>query len=206
MSRPRADDQDPVYRRPMENPWPCWCGRPGSERSEAQPGSLGALAVEPAPTPRRWRRSPEPRWALQVPVGLNGVSIVADLEVPADRGRRHRGQQGRHALFTCIYGRDYTADVVADVRRRRRGRSVSPLRRAVEAARGIEVGQVFKLGTKYSEALGATFLDETGTERPLIMGCYGIGISRTMAAMIEQHHDERGISWPVSIAPYPCRS
>src|SRR5690606_28313400 len=69
-------------------------------------------------------------------------------------------------------------------------------------ARGIEVGQVFKLGTKYSQALGATFLDEHGVERPSVMGCCGIGVTRTMAAIIEQHHDEDGIMWPAGIAPY----
>ena len=75
-------------------------------------------------------------------------------------------------------------------------------RGVLQGARGIEVGQVFKLGTKYSEPLGATFTDEDGVERPLIMGCYGIGISRTMAAIIEQCHDDDGICWPISVAPY----
>ncbi len=72
----------------------------------------------------------------------------------------------------------------------------------VQIDRGIEVGQVFKLGTKYSESLNATYLDENGKAQPFVMGCYGIGVSRTMAAAIEQNHDEHGIIWPVSIAPY----
>jgi prolyl-tRNA synthetase len=72
----------------------------------------------------------------------------------------------------------------------------------IEIARGIEVGHIFKLGTKYSEAMGANFLDEKGENKPLVMGCYGIGVSRTMAAAIEQNHDENGIVWPLSIAPY----
>ncbi|MGN0075750.1 MAG: proline--tRNA ligase [Parafannyhessea sp.] len=72
----------------------------------------------------------------------------------------------------------------------------------LKAARGIEVSQVFQLGTKYSAAMGATFMDEDGVEKPLIMGCYGIGISRTLQAIVEQHHDEHGIIWPVSVAPY----
>src|SRR5690606_15709643 len=70
------------------------------------------------------------------------------------------------------------------------------------SARGTEVGQVFKLGTKYSKALKANFLDENGKEQPIVMGCYGIGVSRTMAAIIEQHHDEDGICWPISVAPF----
>ena len=72
----------------------------------------------------------------------------------------------------------------------------------VRFARGIEVGQVFKLGTRYSEAMGATFLNEEGRAEPLIMGCYGIGVSRTLSAVIEQHHDDRGIVWPKSVAPF----
>ena len=72
----------------------------------------------------------------------------------------------------------------------------------IKTARGIEVGQVFKLGTKYSEALKATFLDENGKENILQMGCYGIGVSRTISAAVEQNFDENGIIWPKAIAPY----
>ena len=72
----------------------------------------------------------------------------------------------------------------------------------MKTARGIEVGQVFKLGTKYSESLGAKYNDEFGKERLMVMGCYGIGISRTMAAVVEQNNDSEGIIWPLSIAPY----
>ena len=75
-------------------------------------------------------------------------------------------------------------------------------RQVLDRARGIEVGQVFKLGTKYSEALGATYVDENGKENLIVMGCYGIGVSRTMAAAVEQNNDENGIIWPLSIAPY----
>jgi prolyl-tRNA synthetase len=70
------------------------------------------------------------------------------------------------------------------------------------ASRGIEVGQIFKLGTKYSAKLAAVYLDETGVERPFVMGCYGIGVTRTVAAAIEQHHDDDGVAWPISIAPF----
>jgi prolyl-tRNA synthetase len=69
-------------------------------------------------------------------------------------------------------------------------------------AKGIEVGHIFKLGTKYSESMGATFLDENGKDKPMIMGCYGIGVARTAAAAIEQNNDDKGIIWPVSIAPF----
>src|SRR5690606_20086212 len=94
------------------------------------------------------------------------------------------------------------ADLVADIRTVRPGDACVRCGQPLASARGIEVGQVFKLGTKYSAALGATYLDENGQSKPIVMGCYGIGISRTMAAIIEQHHDEKGIRWPVSVAPY----
>ncbi len=68
-------------------------------------------------------------------------------------------------------------------------------------ARGIEISQVFQLGTRYSETMGATYADENGDEHPFIMGCYGVGVSRSLAAVIEQHNDENGIVWPVSVAP-----
>ena len=71
----------------------------------------------------------------------------------------------------------------------------------LKSARGIEAGQIFKLGTKYSEAMGATFMDENGKEKPFIMGCYGVGVSRTLAAAVEQCHDDAGIVWPLAIAP-----
>ena len=71
-----------------------------------------------------------------------------------------------------------------------------------EAERGIEVGQIFKLKTKYSEAMGCTYLNDKGVEVPMVMGCYGIGVTRTMASIIEQNHDENGICWPLNVAPY----
>ena len=75
----------------------------------------------------------------------------------------------------------------------------------LEICRGIEVGHIFQLRTKYSEAMSATFLDESGQTRPMEMGCYGIGVSRIVAAAIEQNHDDRGIVWPQPIAPFPDR-
>ena len=98
--------------------------------------------------------------------------------------------------------RDFTGVLTADIRLMTAGDPCPHCGAPVEITRGIEAGQVFKLGTKYSEALGATFLDENGKEKALFMGCYGIGVGRTMAAAIEQHNDEHGIIWPRAIAPY----
>lgn len=98
--------------------------------------------------------------------------------------------------------RDFGDVIVADIRLIAEGDPCPHCGAPVKMTHGIEVGQVFKLGIKYSKALGATFLDENGKEKPLIMGCYGIGVSRTMAAAIEQFHDDNGIIWPASIAPF----
>ena len=98
--------------------------------------------------------------------------------------------------------RDFSPTIVADIRLIHQNDPCPHCSLPVKTARGIEVGQVFKLHTKYSKALKATYLDNNGREAPMVMGCYGIGVSRTMAATIEQHNDEYGIVWPAAIAPY----
>lgn len=100
------------------------------------------------------------------------------------------------------WGRDLPEPVVADIRNVRPGDPSPDGKGTIEICRGIEVGHVFQLGTKYSDAMGATFLDETGKPRPMVMGCYGIGITRILGAAIEQNFDERGIIWPEAIAPF----
>ncbi|MDN0055365.1 proline--tRNA ligase [Collinsella ihumii] len=98
--------------------------------------------------------------------------------------------------------RDFTVDEWADLITVHAGDPCPHCGKPLAGARGIEVSQVFQLGTKYSEAMGATFADENGEEKPFLMGCYGVGISRTLAAVVEQHNDENGIIWPTSIAPF----
>ena len=103
-------------------------------------------------------------------------------------------------------GRDFNPAIITDIRMIQENDPCPRCAQPVKTARGIEAGQVFKLFTKYSKSLSATFLDENGREQDLVMGCYGIGVSRTMAASIEQNHDEHGIIWPTAIAPYlRCR-
>lgn len=99
------------------------------------------------------------------------------------------------------YGRDFTGKI-GDFRNVTEGDKCPKCQGTLTIARGVEVGHIFKLGTKYSASMGATFIDENGEDKPLEMGCYGIGINRTMAAIIEQHHDENGITWPLAVAPY----
>ncbi|NLJ80653.1 MAG: proline--tRNA ligase [Firmicutes bacterium] len=135
------------------------------------------------------------------PVGLT-IPLYADYDA-ADLFNAVTGanEAGYH-LLNVNMGRDYNVASFADLREINPGDPCPRCDGFLKGARGIEVGQVFKLGTKYSEALGATFLREDGEETPLVMGCYGIGVSRTVAAVIEQNHDQDGIIWPLSIAPY----
>jgi prolyl-tRNA synthetase len=103
----------------------------------------------------------------------------------------------------CNYGRDFTGDIVTDIAMAREGDACpNDCEGHLVAHRGVEVGHIFKLGTKYSEAMGATFIDEDGKEKPALMGCYGIGIGRLLAATIEANHDDKGMILPRAIAPY----
>lgn len=136
------------------------------------------------------------------PVGLGSIPIYADLEIPYLVNAVAGANCNDYHCLNVNPGRDFTPVKVADLRQAEAGEPCPQCGSALDQARGIEVGQIFKLGTKYSRALGATYVDEKGEEKAIVMGCYGIGISRTMAAAVEQHHDEHGIIWPISIAPY----
>ena len=136
------------------------------------------------------------------PVSLTGVeSVIADHAVAGLRGAVCGANVKDAHLQHVDAGRDFQA-TYADVRMAEQGDQCPRCEGHLRAHRGIEVGHVFFLGTKYSEAMRCTVLDETGRERPIVMGCYGIGVSRVLAAAVEQNHDENGIVWPVSLAPY----
>jgi len=135
------------------------------------------------------------------PVGLN-ISVIAD------RSAAHLGDfvcgansDGKH-LKGVNWGRDCAEPVVADLRNLVAGDPCPDGKGTARIARGIEVGHIFQLGDKYSRAMNATVLDENGKETPMMMGCYGIGVSRVVAAAIEQNHDDQGISWPDALAPF----
>ncbi|MCI5725100.1 proline--tRNA ligase [Fusobacterium sp.] len=130
------------------------------------------------------------------------IKIVADLSVIELSNHVTGAHQKDYHFVNVNYGRDYKADIIKDIRTVKVGETCPKSDGKLHSARGIECGHVFKLGTKYSEALKATYLDKDGKTQTMIMGCYGIGVSRTMAAAIEQNYDENGIIWPVAIAPY----
>lgn len=136
------------------------------------------------------------------PVGLSGVKIYADLAVEQMVNLVCGANEEAYHYINVNPGRDFQVTGYYDLRMLEEGEPCPKCGQICQSARGIEVGQVFKLGTKYSEAMGATYLDENGKEQVIHMGCYGIGVSRTMAAAVEQHSDENGIIWPKNIAPY----
>jgi prolyl-tRNA synthetase len=135
------------------------------------------------------------------PVGL-ALPLVADLEVMAMANFTTGANEKNFHLRNVNIGRDFTADKSADLRMVTADDRCPLCGGALALTRGIEVGHIFKLGTVYSEALKATFLDDQGREVPFIMGCYGIGVSRAVAAAIEQNHDKDGIIFPMPIAPF----
>lgn len=136
------------------------------------------------------------------PCGLHDCKIVVDSELPGLKNLCAGACKEDHHLINVNYGRDYKGDIVTDLKVLKEGDPCPVCGAPVKHARGIEVGQVFKLGTKYSDAMGAMYVDEHQKEQPIVMGCYGIGVTRTLAAIVEQHHDENGIIWPMSVAPY----
>lgn len=136
------------------------------------------------------------------PVGLHDCTIVVDRELVGLKNLCAGANKADHHMLNVNYGRDYTGDIVQDIKELKEGDPCPVCGAPVKHTRGIEVGQIFKLGTKYSKAMGAVYKDENQQEQLIVMGCYGIGVTRTLAAIVEQHHDEDGIIWPVSVAPY----
>lgn len=128
--------------------------------------------------------------------------IVADPFVGESRPWLTGANETDYHVTNSVLGRDFHVDVWADLVQVVAGDQCPQCGSPLSIDRGIEVGQVFQLGTKYSEALDATYVDEDAAKHPMVMGCYGIGISRVVAAIVEEHHDDRGIAWPAALAPY----
>jgi len=135
------------------------------------------------------------------PIGIKADYLFVDNEITFMYNFIVGANETGYHFSNINYGRDFEG-TVGDFRNAVEGEKCPKCGKELTIARGIEVGHIFKLGTKYSESMGAYFVDENGENKPLIMGCYGIGINRTMSAIIEQHHDENGIVWPMSVAPY----
>ncbi|MFB0559126.1 MAG: proline--tRNA ligase, partial [Dehalococcoidales bacterium] len=136
------------------------------------------------------------------PIGIKGIKIIADDSITSGTNFVAGANKPETHLRNVNYPRDFKADLVVDIAQARAGEECPKCGSKLLSTRGIEVGHIFKLGTFLSQKLGALFLDQSGVSRPIIMGCYGIGLDRMLAAAIEQNHDAQGIIWPMSIAPY----
>ncbi len=136
------------------------------------------------------------------PIGVRNALVVVDDLIPNSPNLVSGANEEGYHFLNVTYGRDYTAQVVTDIAAAREGDACPACGQPLKAVRGVEVGNIFKLGTRYSDALGCTFLDNEGNSKPVVMGSYGIGIGRLLACVAEAHHDEYGLCWPVSVAPY----
>lgn len=136
------------------------------------------------------------------PIGLSGITVVVDDALPDSPNLAIGANRAGYHLLNANIPRDITPHVVADIAAAADGCACSVCGAVLRAVRGVEVGNIFKLGTRYTQAVGATYLDASGVEQPIVMGSYGIGVGRLLACVAEEHHDERGLCWPISIAPY----
>lgn len=143
----------------------------------------------------------EPGYAS--PVGLKDVLVVVDDLAARSPNLVSGANEAGYHLLNVNYGRDYAGQIVTDIAAARAGDACPVCGSRLRAERGVEVGNIFQLGTHYSELLGAYFLDSSGQAQPVIMGSYGIGVGRLLACVAEHCHDESGLVWPLSIAPYP---
>ena len=157
----------------------------------------------------RFATEAEIKQACNAPAGYLGpVGLSADVTVIADRTVANMADficganDAGHHLTGVNWGRDLPEPLVLDIRNAVIGDPSPDGKGIVDICRGIEVGHVFQLGTRYSEAMGCTYLDQQGKAQPMVMGCYGIGVTRLLGAAIEQGHDDKGIIWPISMAPF----
>ena len=162
--------------------------------------AVGAKQLRPAEESEIAASGAVPGYAS--PVGLKNILVVVDDLIPESPNLVAGANEEGFHLINVNYGRDFIADVVADIVSARDGDACPKCGSPLKARRGVEVGNIFKLGTWYSEAVGATFQDAEGKEKPVVMGSYGIGSGRLLASVAEEYNDEYGLIMPITIAPY----
>ncbi|MCW1969806.1 MAG: proline--tRNA ligase [Anaerolineae bacterium] len=162
--------------------------------------AVKASGLRPATEAEIRATGAEPGYAS--PVGLHNVLVVVDDAIPTSPNLVAGANEAGYHYINTNYGRDYSAQIVADIAAANDGDGCSQCGAGLRTSRGVEVGNIFKLGTRYSQALGATVLGENGVPRPVVMGSYGIGVGRLLACIAEAHHDEFGLRWPAAVAPY----
>ena len=162
--------------------------------------AAGAMALRPAVDEEIKAIGAVPGYAS--PLAVKDAMIVVDDSIVGSPNLVAGANEEGYHLRNVNYDRDFKADVVADIAVAEAGHACSECGTALTASRGVEVGNIFKLGTRYSASVGANFLDKDGKEKPVVMGSYGIGVGRLLACAAEECHDDYGLTWPVSIAPY----
>ncbi len=136
------------------------------------------------------------------PLGVQGALVVVDASIADSPNLVAGANEGGYHVRNVNCGRDYTPDITTDIAAAGEGDGCPRCGQAMRTSRGVEVGNIFQLGTKYTEALGGEFLDANGKSQPVIMGSYGIGVGRLLACVAEEHHDDGGLIWPISVAPF----
>lgn len=162
--------------------------------------AVGAKALRPATEAEIRAIGAVPGYGS--PVGVHDCLIVVDDAIPVSANLVAGANEDGYHLLNVNYGRDYEAGIVADIAVARAGDACPVCGHALKTVRGVEVGNIFKLGTRYSEKLGATYIDAEGQAKPVVMGSYGIGVGRLLACVAEACHDDDGLVWPVSVAPF----
>ncbi len=162
---------------------------------------LKAKELRPATDEEIVRTGAVPGYAS--PVGLKNVRVIVDELIPLSANLVSGANEKGYHLLNVNYGRDFVATEIADITSAAEGDACEKCGKPYRLSRGVEVGNIFKLGTRYTDALGCTFTDENGESHPVIMGSYGIGVGRLLACVAEEHHDDKGLIWPASIAPFP---
>lgn len=164
--------------------------------------AVGALQLRPA-TPEEIRAvGAEPGFGSPLGIDRSRTLLVVDDLIPSCVNLIAGANRIDYHAANVNYGRDYEAALVADIAAAGGGSPCPSCGGVLQADQGIEVGNIFKLGDKYSTAMDASFLDRRNVSRPIVMGCYGIGVDRLMASVVERYHDDNGICWPVSVAPF----
>ena len=164
--------------------------------------ALSARELRPAQEGEIRAVGAEPGYASPIGLDLSDALVIVDDLIPHCPNLVAGANEAGYHIRDTNYGRDYEASFIADIVAAQDGDLCPQCGSSLHTSRGVEVGNIFKLGTQYTAALGGMYLDRDGKEKPVVMGCYGIGSGRTLACVLEEHHDEKGICFPISIAPY----
>ena len=162
--------------------------------------AAGALALRPALAEEIVSRGISPGYGS--PIGAKNVTVIADDSVEAGVNLVAGANEDEYHYINVNIGRDFSADIIADIASATGGFKCAHCGGELTETRGIEVGNIFQLGTRYSDSMNCTYLDKNGKQQPVFMGSYGIGIGRLFASLVEEYHDEYGIIWPPQVAPY----